>query len=879
MKHFIQVSTTLFLLIYLVWPHQLKSVEAPSQCRSFTANEGYFFDSFESQEYIDGFLVLHFRLKQPYNDGRGWRQNIYLYKSDCTFENFALPFTDMHVRATMQNFSVRFVSDTHYQLWDDEIDTPIPCDGCQIDIPATHVNQDPYTSISYNAHIDGNASFLISSSFPIRGENVPKKNPVLIVPGILGTELNDGDDKVWPSLSKMVVDPQSTFLDSLEMDTLGRPKNLNVQAGAMLKNINYTFGSYEYAGLLLEHLKLSGYIEQEIFTFGYDWRMSAKDTATRLGAKIQEILTQTGAQKVDIVAHSLGGLVSKHYLINNPEPSVGKVIFVGVPNLGSAKAGKVLIFGDDLGVPLINPMQIQKIAQNMPSIYDLLPSQEYFNKIAGYYDDLTDPSIKSILNYAQTKNLLEQLGKNSGLLARSESFHSLEFDNYDLSAKGYSVYNIVGCGNFTLKTIHKMYKGQPTFLQKITRDTKYKIMSDTGDGTVLMKSATSLNVPSDNTFYAVDAEHSKMLSANGIKQMISGILGGTPATSSLVNSSTARCAVQGKLLSFSNASEFSIKDANNQPVTPGFGVTQTKIGNDTFIFLPTRNNEKYQVSGKPKDSSKPLSAKATTYSNNNSTNTYYDDVSIKTTATFNVNVDNSINQQFQVIDEQGNITDIPPSYESDQPLEDLIPPTTSIKNYITGALPVDGIFKLTGTSAQVVFSTLDMGSGTYETTYSFDEGRTWNSAVLDKPLKISDEVQSVIFFSEDKAGNQEEIQIAYLIWESPDSNSTPPAPTPTIPPKSDDQDNPENPSQEEEGGIEDIIKDSFETVEFENSEIPTINITLNIPDYGKDDEVSPESSQAEQERRTFIIYQPNPYALIFKKLLKFFEISASLIFF
>lgn len=873
MKHFTGVLVALLLGLYLLGPSQV-SAAVETQCNTFTANEGYFFDSFESQEYIDGFLVLHFKLKQPYNDGRGWRQNIYLYKSDCTFENFALPFTDMRVRATMQNFSVRFVSDTHYQLWDDELDTPIPCNGCQIDIPATHVNQEPYTSISYNAHIDGNASFLISSSFPIRGQNLPKKNPVVIVPGILGTEFSNGDDKIWPSLPKMITDPRSTFLDSLEMDTLGRPKNLSVKAGQMLKNINYTFGSYEYAGLLLEHLKLSGYTDQEIFTFGYDWRMSAKETSTTLGIKIEEILAQTGASKVDIVAHSLGGLITKYYLINNPEPKVDKVIFVGVPNLGSAKAGKVLIFGDDLGIPLINSLQIQKIAQNMPSIYDLLPSREYFNEIAGYYDDLTDPSIKSILNYSQTKSLLEQRGKNSGLLARSESLHSAEFDNYNLSGKDYSVYNIVGCGNFTLKTIHKMYKGQPTFIQKITRDTKYKIMSDTGDGTVLMKSADSLKTLQGNTFYAIDAEHSKMLSGDGIKQMISGILAGTPATSSSVGSSTVGCAVQGKLLSFSNAAEFSIKDSNNQPVTPGFGVTQTKVGNDTFIFLPTRKNEKYQVSGKPKDSTKPVSAKATTYNNNNSTNAYYDDVNIKTTATFNINVDNSINQQFQVVDEQGNITDIPPSYESDQSIEDIIPPATSIKNYITGALPVDGIFKLTGSSGQIVFSTLDMGAGTYQTTYSFDEGRTWNLAVLDKPLKITDDVQSIIFFSKDKAGNQEEIQVVYFAWEDAVQNNPP-----TIPPLPDPPSpgpSPDEPELEEEAA-EEIIEESVE-LDQENKEVAPINITIQIPDYNRSGESEPKVKES-NDSRTMIIYQPNPYALIFRKLIKLFEISASLIFF
>jgi triacylglycerol esterase/lipase EstA (alpha/beta hydrolase family) len=37
-----------------------------------------------------------------------------------------------------------------------------------------------------------------------------------------------------------------------------------------------------------------------------------------LAKKIQDIMAQTGSDKVDVVAHSMGGLIVKKYVMDNP---------------------------------------------------------------------------------------------------------------------------------------------------------------------------------------------------------------------------------------------------------------------------------------------------------------------------------------------------------------------------------------------------------------------------------------------------------------------------------------------------------------------------------------------------------------------------------
>ncbi|MFJ8196911.1 esterase/lipase family protein [Streptomyces sp. NPDC096152] len=79
----------------------------------------------------------------------------------------------------------------------------------------------------------------------------------------------------------------------------------------------------------------SSYLDQ----WTYDWHQSNATTAQQLASEVDKLLTATGASKVDIVSHSMGGLSSRYYLKNLGGTSkVDAWVSLGGPNHGTDSA-------------------------------------------------------------------------------------------------------------------------------------------------------------------------------------------------------------------------------------------------------------------------------------------------------------------------------------------------------------------------------------------------------------------------------------------------------------------------------------------------------------------------------------------------------------
>ena len=137
----------------------------------------------------------------------------------------------------------------------------------------------------------------------------------------------------------------------------------------------------------------------DFFTFAYDWRQEiATVTAPQFAealdsyAHIHEQKTGLPAQdtKFIIVAHSMGGLVARTWLSENPQSAdrVAAMYLVGTPNLGSVKAIKTLVVGPgglkenavtfpasllNLLPSTVNANLTKLVAITRPSLYELLP--------------------------------------------------------------------------------------------------------------------------------------------------------------------------------------------------------------------------------------------------------------------------------------------------------------------------------------------------------------------------------------------------------------------------------------------------------------------------------------------------------------------------
>ena len=204
--------------------------------------------------------------------------------------------------------------------------------------------------------------------------------PILIIPGVLGTDIYKGTDLLWAN-SKMATGFDS-FMDPLAFNSNLSPIDNSLVATDVIKKMTFNTGIlkfkvYDYTDGLINQLTSPdiGYTEgKDLFTFPYDWRFGvSEDTVNQLKGEIAYIATQSGSSVGNVVAHSTGGLLVKKYVMENPvDHHIGKAVFVGVPNLGAPQALKALTVGDDFGVFNLDPAEMKKISKNMPVIYDLV---------------------------------------------------------------------------------------------------------------------------------------------------------------------------------------------------------------------------------------------------------------------------------------------------------------------------------------------------------------------------------------------------------------------------------------------------------------------------------------------------------------------------
>ena len=87
---------------------------------------------------------------------------------------------------------------------------------------------------------------------------------------------------------------------------------------------------------MIGNFKRDGWTDAELFTWSYDYNQSNAVTADQIRQKVDAILLQTGATKVDIITHSMGGLSSRYYLKNlGGDAKVDAWVSLGGPNHGT----------------------------------------------------------------------------------------------------------------------------------------------------------------------------------------------------------------------------------------------------------------------------------------------------------------------------------------------------------------------------------------------------------------------------------------------------------------------------------------------------------------------------------------------------------------
>ena len=192
---------------------------------------------------------------------------------------------------------------------------------------------------------------------------------VLFLPGILGSSLGKPGnfftrDTIW-------FDPVSIArgdLSELKLASSGRSR---IQSLGVIPVV------HTYLRL---RLRAAGF---NVDYYHYDWRQSLAE----LGRQLADFVENQGSRKVMLVAHSMGGLVSRAAL-NAGVRNVTRVIMVGTPNRGSFASVEVLQ-AINSNVTLADRIDLQHTAEELtrevfstfPTIYEMLPRPEVYSRI------------------------------------------------------------------------------------------------------------------------------------------------------------------------------------------------------------------------------------------------------------------------------------------------------------------------------------------------------------------------------------------------------------------------------------------------------------------------------------------------------------------
>jgi len=185
---------------------------------------------------------------------------------------------------------------------------------------------------------------------------------VVVVPGILGSQLGIARRQPLPN--------DVLWLDPIDIQ-VGRLRLLGLDAGAPIIPLGV---------VLYSHLKLRLQLRTAGFgvTFhDYDWRLGIEES----GASFAAWLREQGSRRLAIVAHSMGGLLSRTALALPGTQHVERVVLLGTPNEGSFAPVQVLR-GTYAVVRKIARLDAATTAERLteevfngfPSLYQMIPA-------------------------------------------------------------------------------------------------------------------------------------------------------------------------------------------------------------------------------------------------------------------------------------------------------------------------------------------------------------------------------------------------------------------------------------------------------------------------------------------------------------------------
>lgn len=326
---------------------------------------------------------------------------------------------------------------------------------------------------------------------------------VCFLPGVMGSELRLGTKLVWPGPVTSLVGTYK-LMDEL-LDPATEPTD-----------IIHSFSiSTQYAAIVADLERCRFRLDDDpptLVLVPYDWRKDNALAAKRLADRLDSIFAaHGGACRISIVAHSMGGLVSRYYLESGEFsgrpafPAVRQLITLGTPHRGAPLAltaalgmEKRLFLSADQVKTLVND-------DRYPALYQLLPPED-----EPFIWDEDAAAEFSPLPLAG--DLIAKLGLSAANVKSARDFRA----KLDLAKRPKDVryFSFVGSRQETTCAALVLQKQQPVRVRRIDQD-------DAGDGTVPIWSASLNGIQSR----PVGGEHGTIYKNAELRTTLATLLG------------------------------------------------------------------------------------------------------------------------------------------------------------------------------------------------------------------------------------------------------------------------------------------------------------------------------------------------------------------
>lgn len=251
---------------------------------------------------------------------------------------------------------------------------------------------------------------------PRAAERYPQRNPVIVIPGFLGSRLVDADSGavIWGAVGGNYADPATPEgAQLLALSLRDEVPSPNVRPDGALDSFRLLALPVRLKPYweILRALGEAGYRDEDLsrevdyggehltsFQFAYDWRLDNAENARRLHDFILDKAAYcradrrrrglpAGEVRFDLISHSMGGLLARYYLRYGPQPlpadgslpeltwegarHVERAILVAPPNAGAVLVALTMIRGvrHAPGMPFYDAV----INGTFPAAYQLLP--------------------------------------------------------------------------------------------------------------------------------------------------------------------------------------------------------------------------------------------------------------------------------------------------------------------------------------------------------------------------------------------------------------------------------------------------------------------------------------------------------------------------